>query len=59
MINNVGLVESKIAPLGKMTLEELFRLSHIDESPAWELNLRLFLNCVVVLAIARLGVGIG
>ncbi|MBC5795554.1 hypothetical protein H5968_10435 [Sphaerospermopsis sp. LEGE 00249] len=36
MINNIGLVESKVTPLGKMTLEEFFSLPYIDESPAWE-----------------------
>ncbi|MEB3147671.1 MAG: Uma2 family endonuclease [Sphaerospermopsis sp.] len=36
MINNIGLVESKVTPLGKITLEEFISLPYIDESPAWE-----------------------
>ncbi|RUS94085.1 hypothetical protein DSM107003_39720 [Trichormus variabilis SAG 1403-4b] len=36
MINNIGLVEGKVTPLGKMTLEEFFSLPYIEELPAWE-----------------------
>jgi Uma2 family endonuclease len=36
MIRDIGLAESKVTPLGNMTLEEFFSLPYIDESPAWE-----------------------